>query len=172
MFLLKDLPTPATARRFAEEYGPIDIAALTLFLTALRCGSDLLTELDRLLARHGLSHGRWITLVLLMREPDRRARPKDLALKQGITRATMTGLLQSLEADGLVTRRAEPDDGRGSVVVLTRKGHGLLRKIMPDYYARVGRLSEGLSGRDVAAATKVLRALMQRAETLSGETRH
>ncbi len=34
----------------------------------------------------------------------------------------LSRLVQRMEADGLVERRADPDDGRASVLVLTRAG--------------------------------------------------
>ncbi len=167
MFLLRDLPTPDFVRRFEAGYGAIDADAVCLFLTTLRCASDLLVDLDVLLGRYGLSHGRWIALVLLMREDDHGARPMDMARKQGVTRATMSGLLQGLGRDGLVVRRDEPQDGRGSRVVLTQAGCALLDKLMPDYYARVAKLNQGLDPQTVISARDVLQHMMARTGELS-----
>ena len=79
-FLLRDIPDAATFERFAERYPRLDPLATEAFLRCMRTGSDLLEFLDRHLERSALRHGGWITLILLMREPDHTASPSDLAL--------------------------------------------------------------------------------------------
>nr|WP_321360431.1 MarR family transcriptional regulator [uncultured Hyphomonas sp.] len=167
MFLLKDLPEDRYVERFSQKYGPIDPKRLNLFLTVLRSGSDLLVELDNFLERFGLTHGRWITLVLLMREPDLSARPATLAEKQGVRRATMTGLTQRLEMDGLVRRIPDDEDGRSVRICLTEAGADLLQAIMPEYYRRVGDMTAGIPDEQVEAAVMAINELSGRADLLS-----
>ncbi|KCZ50283.1 MarR family winged helix-turn-helix transcriptional regulator [Hyphomonas pacifica] len=167
MFLLKDLPQQGVLDRFAERYGSVSHARLSLFLEVMRCGSDLLVELDSFLETFDLTHGRWITLVLLMREADETARPVDLAAKQGVTRATMTGLLQRLETDGLVTRMPDREDARSVKIRLTTEGEDLLQKIMPEYYRRIGQLMQGIPDEALATATQIIRQLSADATILS-----
>ena len=50
--------------------------------------------------------------ALLNRTPDEGQSPFDLARQSGVTRATMTGLVDGLERDGLVTRDRCPTDRR------------------------------------------------------------
>jgi DNA-binding MarR family transcriptional regulator len=45
-----------------------------------------------------------------------------LAAKEGISQPSMTQLIQRLERQGLVTRLADPDDGRAALIGIT--GHG------------------------------------------------
>jgi len=168
MFLLRDLPCPESFRRFEDAFGPVDVPAVRLFLTVLRAGTDLLNELDGFLAPFGLRHGRWITLVLLMRSPDLTAKPSVLAAQQGVTRATMTGLLEGLERDGLVDRFPDPEDRRSTLVRLTAEGRALLDRVMPAYYRQVGALMADFSAEDRAAAQRTLDHLLRRVETESG----
>lgn len=162
MFLLRDLPRPEAFDRFEAAYGPVDVDAVRLFLTILRAGSDLLNALDGFLEPFGLRHGRWITLVLLMREPDRHARPSVLAEKQGVTRATMSGLLDGLERDGLVGRVPDPEDRRSALVRLTPAGQACLDAVMPAYYRAIQTLLADVGGEDRAAAQKTLDRLLGR----------
>jgi DNA-binding MarR family transcriptional regulator len=48
--------------------------------------------------------------------------PTHLAREAGVTSQTMTGIVQNLEAKGLVARRASPDHGRVVLVSLTEDG--------------------------------------------------
>ena len=56
-----------------------------------------------------------------------------LAARQGVTQPTMTTLVHSLERDGLVVRRADPADGRASLVKLTESGAELVRARRREY---------------------------------------
>ena len=116
-----------------------------LLLKDLPKYDTLIENLDACLARHDLLQGRWWVLILLMREQNLTASPSVLADKAGVTRATMTGLLDSLERAELIERIPNPDDRRMLNVRLTEKGQQRLDEVMPDYYSRVARVMEELS---------------------------
>ncbi|MFC8371261.1 MULTISPECIES: MarR family winged helix-turn-helix transcriptional regulator [unclassified Streptomyces] len=48
-----------------------------------------------------------------------------LAGRLGVTPRNVTGLLDALQEDGLVVRRAHPTDRRATLVSLSEKGHGV-----------------------------------------------
>lgn len=50
---------------------------------------------------------------------------KELAASNGCTPPTMTGIVDTLEKKGLVTRQPNPDDRRSLLVTLTEKGRAL-----------------------------------------------
>jgi DNA-binding MarR family transcriptional regulator len=50
---------------------------------------------------------------------------KDLAVANSCTRPTMTGIVDTLEKNGLVTRQPNPDDRRSLLVTLSEKGRDL-----------------------------------------------
>jgi len=50
---------------------------------------------------------------------------KDLAAANGCTRPTMTGIVDTLEKNGLVTRQPNPEDRRSLLVTLSEKGKAL-----------------------------------------------
>lgn len=49
-----------------------------------------------------------------------------LATREGVTQPSMTQLIQRLERAGLVTRLADPDDGRAALIGITKEGQALL----------------------------------------------
>jgi DNA-binding MarR family transcriptional regulator len=65
------------------------------------------------------------TLSTLDRTGPRRI--TDLAVVEGVTQPSMTALVKALEHDGLVERRADPSDGRVTLVALTEAGLELIR---------------------------------------------
>ncbi|HSH54066.1 MAG TPA: MarR family transcriptional regulator [Methylotenera sp.] len=137
MLQLRDLPTTAVLEKFAERYPDADITAISSFLHLLRVATDLSIALDTCLSKHGLLQGRWWVLILLMREESRTSTPSMLADKAGVTRATMTGLIDGLEQVGLVERVFAKDDRRSVVIHLTEAGQAKLDVVMPDYYRRL-----------------------------------
>ena len=145
MLQLRDLPTPEVLKKFAQRYPQADISAISTFLHLLRVATDLSTALDECLSRHGLLQGRWWVLILLMREETYISTPSALADKAGVTRATMTGLIDGLERDELVERIFDPQDRRRISVRLTAAGQARLDAVMPDYYSRLRECMSGLS---------------------------
>ena len=71
--------------------------------------------------------------------------PAELAAHTGVTRATITGLVDTLERDGLVTRTPDPEDRRMMAVMLTPRGEKLLQKVLPSHFQKLTSLLEPLS---------------------------
>ena len=140
MLLLKELPTSKSLEKFVKRYPDADIAAISDFVNLLRASSDISTALDKLLAKHELLQGRWWVLVLLMRQDDLTSTPTDLAEKAGVTKATMTGFIDGLVREGLVTRITDDVDRRKLLIKLTDAGQQKLDMVLPDYYKKVSAL--------------------------------
>jgi len=145
MLQLKNLPDAKILEKFVARYPDAEVEAVLPFLNILRAGSDLSDALDALLAKHGLLQGRWWVLILLMREDNLTSTPSDLAEKAGVSRATMTGLIDGLEREGLVQRLADAVDRRKFSIRLTEDGQQKLDAVMPDYYRKVRNLMEVLA---------------------------
>lgn len=144
MLLLQDLPDEQILQKFADRYPAANTEQVMQFLSLLRISADLALMLDRFLGKHDLLQGRWWVLILLMREDDYRASPSDLAAKAGVSRATMTGLIDGLIREKLVTRERDEVDRRQVMIELTDAGQAKLDSVMPDYYQRVNALMDGL----------------------------
>ncbi|MGA8302497.1 MAG: MarR family transcriptional regulator [Thermoplasmata archaeon] len=95
---------------------------------ALRCANQAVTARLRLaLLREGLPFSRFVVLrLLVIRGP---TTSKALAGAMGVTTANMPGLIDRLEADGLVTRTRNRKDRREILVEATRKGRRTLLRL-------------------------------------------
>lgn len=109
---------------------------------------SLATAIDREcaahLAPHGLSESRFVLLCLLDTAKDGLA-PNVLADQAGVTRATMTGLLDGLEREELIERRSDNSDRRSLLIVLTHKGKRLAKKVLDQHSRWIAGLFGGLS---------------------------
>jgi len=166
MLILKDLPDAHILSKFAERYEDVDIDRVIQFLMLLRVGSDLSSALDGFLAKYGLLQGRWWVLILLMREQNLMSSPSILAEKAGVSRATMTGLIDGLDKEGLIKRVADNEDRRKFHIKLTSAGQEKLDQIMPEYYRRVGKLMGALSPEEGDSLASILTKLQLNKETL------
>lgn len=164
MLELKNLPDEHILKKFAERYEDADIQKVLQFLSLLHVATELSNGLDRYLLSHSLLQGRWWVLILLMREDDGISTPSTLAEKAGVSRATMTGLLDGLHRDKLVTRMVAPKDRRQTVIKLTPNGQAKLDEVMPEYYRRVKQLMSVINEEEGAVLQQVLLKLSQQAQ--------
>ena len=78
------------------------------------------SELDRRLVGLGLSQARWLVLLHLARFTEMPTQ-RELAQSVGVEGPTLARLLDGLEAQGLVTRVAVPEDRRAKKIALQPK---------------------------------------------------
>jgi DNA-binding MarR family transcriptional regulator len=72
----------------------------------------------------------------------------------------MTHRLHRLERQGLITRVPDPDDARGMLVELTRKGKALVDRIAPLHLDNERALLEPLSQEEQRTLARLLRKLL------------
>jgi DNA-binding MarR family transcriptional regulator len=145
MYTLRDVPRYENIRAAAARYPELEPASAALFLLLMRVSSDLLLASDKYLAKYGLSEGRFIVLMLLYRVANVPQNPCVLADKTGVTRATMTGLLDNLQRAGYIERQAAAEDRRMLEVKLTAKGKHFLETVMPGYFRLIKGCMAGSS---------------------------
>ena len=83
----------------------------------------------------------------------------ELAARARLSKQTMTTMVRVLEREGLVERRADPSDGRATLVFLTERARGL-RPVVEAALEELDRLVvRTLSARGRAELREALRAL-------------
>ena len=142
--MLKDLPRYECLLQAARRYPSLDPSATDAFLNLLRTGDEVFAAEAEFLAERGISQGRFTVLMLLNRGCETHSTPAGLAEASGVTRATMTGLLDTLEKDRLTERQTDPHDRRTIHVTLTPKGQALIEGLIPDYFRCVSGIMEPL----------------------------
>ncbi len=160
MFYLRDFPNEQVFSRMRESYPDLDADAISCFLRLIVTGSEFITHLDKMLAEFSLTHGRWVTLLLLRRREITQALPSELAKEQGVTRATMSGLINQLERHNLVMKQSDPEDGRQTTIILTDAGSKLIGQVMPSYYELIDELLAPLGTKDKAKLKIILNTLL------------
>ena len=182
--LLKDLPRYECLLEAAREFPDLDPSAVEAFLHLLRTGDEVFSVGDRNMADHNMSHGRFGVLMLLWRSAAPRPVPTDgcpaacgprtpaeLAEAAGVTRATMTGLVDTLERDGYVRRDPDPTDRRMMSVRLTPKGERFLEEFLPGHFKSIAGLMRSLSEAERKTLVRLLTKIQQQASSLNAARR-
>jgi DNA-binding MarR family transcriptional regulator len=120
-----------------------------------------LIEAERpILAAHGLSMWEYIVLSQLARG----AAETQLALAEaiGYDKTRLIGLLDKLQAEGLIAREPDPADRRARRVRLTEAGRGRHAAVRADIRAMEERFLAGLTGARRNALREVLGGLAAR----------
>lgn len=170
LLLLKDLPRYECLLEAAKLFPDLDPSASEAFLNLLRTGDEAFRVADHHLAHHNISQGRFTVLMLLLDKKENcpQARtPAELADMAGVARATMTGLIDTLERDGLVKREPDPEDRRMMSVGLTAKGENLMRTILPGHFKIMASLMSQLSETERKTLVRLLNKIVQQALTVS-----
>lgn len=143
----------------ATRYPELDIASVEACLAFLRATADVQSALEAHLARYGLSMGKFTLLMQLLQAEESGLTPSECAERSGVSRATITGLLDGLEREELVERRPRLGDRRMLSVHLTEKGEVLLAQMLPDHFCRTTELMANLSAIEKKTLVKLLQKL-------------
>jgi DNA-binding MarR family transcriptional regulator len=138
--MLKDLPRYECLLEASRKYPDMDPSACEAFLNLLRAGDEAYRKSELFFNEHGMSPGRFTMLMMLYDKPVGEPRPRtpaELADLTGVTRATITGLVDTLERDGLVRREHDSGDRRMMRIHLTPKGHETLLSILPGHFRQM-----------------------------------
>jgi len=179
--LLKDLPRYECLLEAAKEFPDLDPSAAEAFLHLLRTSDEVFAISDRSLSSHNISHGRFGVLMLLWRSVQPRAAallgaepcipgprtPAELADAAGVTRATMTGLIDTLERDGYVKREADRDDRRMMSVRLTPRGEKFLIEFLPAHFKAISAIMGALTESERKTMVRLLGKIQQQAALLN-----
>ncbi len=84
---------------------------------------------------------------------------KELGEKTLITKGTLTGVVDRLEAKKLVRRVALPSDGRCQVVQLTPKGEAVFAEMFPAHLAYIGEAMTQLNSEELQQTQNMLKRL-------------
>ena len=136
-----DLSPLSVLSRITRIARHLDIARRDAFADLENWGFDVLAALRRAGAPHQLSPGQ------LMQETM-------------VTSGTMTNRLDRLEELDLITREQDPDDGRGSLVTLTKAGVRAVDSALEDLLENERKLLKALSAKDRDTLAELLSTLV------------
>ncbi|WP_294996922.1 MarR family transcriptional regulator [uncultured Stenotrophomonas sp.] len=151
----------------AQRRGHANLAQLQLCFRLLSLSSSIDRDCATRLAPHGLSEGRFIVLFLL-HGAGGTLPPHVLAERAGVTRATISGLLDGLQREGLLQRRSDAGDGRRLQIMLTAEGTCLAEALFEQHTQWIGGLFDGLDAGEQLQLSQLLHKVWQHTDAGRG----
>jgi DNA-binding MarR family transcriptional regulator len=118
-------PIDRAARIWEHRFGPS--AAMAAVTSIMRAQQILLAELDTVLRPYGLTFARYEALVLLAFSRAGALPLRVLGERLMVHPTSVTNTIDRLEAEGMVVRRPNPEDGRGRLAEITQRGRDAVR---------------------------------------------
>ena len=134
---------------------------LTMLSSRLTQFSQALTE------QHGLPSPAAFNLLAILQAAGRSLAPSEIAARMIVARPTVSGILGSLAARGLVRLEAGSGDRRTRAVSITPAGAARLRQMFPDLHRRERQLFDCLNGAEKRQLLKIMGKLLMNFPDLS-----
>jgi DNA-binding MarR family transcriptional regulator len=139
----------ASRRVWLDRWDPEAASGVAVFTAVLRSYQLLVDQVNDVMASHELTFARYEVLAWLATDPESSLTLSWISKTLRIPPATVTNLIDRLEADKLLKRVAHPSDARTTLAVITPRG----RRVVDDatlelnstVYGRIG-LSEKKRG--------------------------
>jgi DNA-binding MarR family transcriptional regulator len=158
-----------TMTSWERERPDLDLAAMGTMLRVNQLMTAALRAAEGLFAAHGITVGEFDVLAALRRNGrGATLAPTTLARVAMISPAGMTNRLDRLEAAGLIVRRPDPNDRRGSLVELTAKGHAAADRALEDLVAAENDLFGELTTPEHRRFDRILDKLIGRVDRSNG----
>ncbi len=134
-------------------------AILNIYYTA----SMIKKRATQFFAAHGVTDVQFNMMLLLFHQSPPRGGLSQVELSEMmlVNRANITSLVDRMEKAGLVRRKADPDDRRSNIVMLSAKGRRILQKVDKEYIAEVKSIMSSLKQSDVRKLTSMLEKLRE-----------
>ena len=153
----------AKARPFARAQ-PEEALPVRLWLRLLGSYSAIERQLrTRLQARFRTTMPRFDAMAQLRREPDGMTMGQ-LSDWMMVTKGNITGLVDRLIADGLAERTRAPNDGRSSIVRLSKSGRARFDRIAPIMRRWIGEIFAGMPPGEMERLYRILGRVRDAAE--------
>lgn len=147
--------------QWRRERPDLDVAQMGIIGRVGRLRSYLSAAHERVFKKYDLSLASFDVLATLRRSgPPYALSPSDLTDWTMVTSGTMTNRLDRLEKAGLITRKRNPEDGRGFVIALTDQGFELIDAAVTEHVANQHQMLEALSAEEREQLDGLLRKWM------------
>jgi DNA-binding MarR family transcriptional regulator len=132
----------ASRRVWLERWDPEAASGMAVFTAILRSEQLLHDQIKAVMRRYDLTFARYEVLTWLATDPESSVTLSWISRTLRIPPATVTNIIDRLEADELIRREPHPTDARTTLAVITPKGrklaHEATNDLNADVYERIG----------------------------------
>jgi DNA-binding MarR family transcriptional regulator len=124
--------------------------AIDAWESLFRAQHEVFAELADDFVDAGLSQEEYDVLLTVTRGSDLTARLRDVTANMLISQPSVSRLVDRMVSRGLLTKCADPADGRGTLVRATEKGAGDFRRVATAHGAAIATRMAALSDAELA----------------------
>jgi DNA-binding MarR family transcriptional regulator len=152
---------------FDDEFPDGSALATDCFMNVGALAGAVLAAMQSLVADHDLPSVAAFNVLAVVDGAGQPLAPSTIAERMLVSRATVTGVLDSLEARGLIVRHAHPGDGRMRLVGTTGPGRRIVRRLVPAVHRFERDLMTALDDHELRTLLPQLARLQQRLRELA-----
>jgi len=161
----RDLVKAERDVRAAFEGLDLNLGALTAVSNIFRAATAVRNHMENgVLAEHDLSWSAFTTVFVLRVWGEMDAR--SLASEAGVTAATLTGVMKTLEGRQMLKRRNDRVDGRRVMVSITPKGRKVVDDIMPKFNRHEALVTQALDDGELDDMARFLRVVLRTVDAI------
>jgi DNA-binding MarR family transcriptional regulator len=139
---------------------PIDFDSMAVVSNLFRAANAVKNHLERsVLAPHDLSWTGFVVLwVVWIWQP---IETRQIAVEVGTSKASITGVLKTLESRKLLIRKQSKTDHRLVLVTLTKSGEKLMQELFPEFNQEESTITSVLTKSEIKATAASLRKITE-----------
>ena len=171
--VLKDTPRYECLIEMGKLFPDMDPSSCQAFLTLIKTTDDVWRIINQHFADHGIAQGRFLVLMLLMEKSEVDypcpSTPAEIADMASVSRATVTGLLDTLEKDGFISRTPDENDRRVTTISITDAGRDFMANILPPHFRILNHIMKPLTAKERSTFVDILTKISAHVETTQDE---
>lgn len=138
------------------EFPGADFRATEAIINLVRADGLVTGSIATYLRRYDLTPATFNVLMILRHAENGSLCPHEIGDRLLVTRGTVTGLVDSLERRGLITRHPHPEDRRMVTVSITKRALDLMTELLPGHFANEREMLAGLTDREKDTLVRLL----------------
>ena len=158
---LPPTPAPTVMEALRKRFSGPDLPALDVVFALRVTAQQVDNAMTEWMAGTAGTPARFQILALLWASEASGVPHKEIVKALEVTRATVSGLMTSLERDGLVKSSVDRDDRRNLIATLTSRGRTIVEKAIDSNVTSLRAVSTTLSADQLETLTSLLQRLRQ-----------
>lgn len=152
---------------FEEEFPDASALATECMLNMGLLAGAVMSVMSSLFKDVGLTSAAAFNVLTVVDGAGGSLPPSVIAERMMVTRPAITGVLDTLEKHGMITRVDDPNDGRSRLAEITPAGHALVAELVPRMHRLEHDITATLTDREKRALLNTIAKLQTQLRALS-----
>ena len=149
-------------KKHGGQYPSFDWPSVEIFLNLAYTYDVVSGHLSDQISPYGITRAGFGVLRILSRSQHKACKQNEISQLMLVSRANITGLVDSLSRKGLVERINDPHDRRVNMITILPKGEKLLEDLLPGYYKHMYDMGSVFTAKEKAVFNDLLTRLRTR----------